>query len=149
MNINFMAREGGDVLRHVANKNAQNHLPGNGVRLIDVRHDMPDASSALCHTYHEQKKKMPLHLTRSMFSFVTGQRKLGLNRIELFIESDAALPSASQIVELRLGECASACGCEYEEVTCIASAEWPRLFHGVIEFAPRWVTEDSRHEFGD
>ena len=46
MHLSFTAREGGDVLRNVANAEAQRHLPGAGVRLFDARNDFPDAWQA-------------------------------------------------------------------------------------------------------
>ena len=43
LHLNCTAREGGEVLREVANEVAQRHLPGNDVRFFDVRHEFPDA----------------------------------------------------------------------------------------------------------
>jgi hypothetical protein len=41
--LNYTAREGGDQLRRKASECAQKHLPGNGLRYFDIRHEFQDS----------------------------------------------------------------------------------------------------------
>jgi hypothetical protein len=47
LHLNYTAREGGEPLRAAAWDDARRRLPGDGLRLFDVRHDFPDAWPAL------------------------------------------------------------------------------------------------------
>ena len=47
LHLNYTAREGGAALREAAARDARGRLPGDGLRLFDVRHDFPDAWPAL------------------------------------------------------------------------------------------------------
>ena len=42
LHLNYTAREGGKVLRQAASRTAQKHLPGDGIRFFDVRHEFPE-----------------------------------------------------------------------------------------------------------
>ncbi|KAB5542517.1 insecticidal toxin complex protein [Coniochaeta sp. 2T2.1] len=43
MHVNFTAREGGTAFAKQSNAIAQRHVPGDGIRFIDIRHEMPEA----------------------------------------------------------------------------------------------------------
>ena len=47
LHLNYTAREGGAALREAAARDARGRLPGDGLRLFDVRQDFPDAWPAL------------------------------------------------------------------------------------------------------
>lgn len=47
MHINFTSREGGPELRHARQQAAQSHLPGEGLRFFDIRHEMHEAWAVL------------------------------------------------------------------------------------------------------
>ncbi len=50
VHLSYTAREGGDALRRAAADAARCHLPGDGIRLLDVRNEMPEY---LQRGYHE------------------------------------------------------------------------------------------------
>ena len=155
LHVSYTAREGGDVLRRVASKEAQRHLPGAGVRLFDVRHEFADAWEAF-HGSEKGKRpyaELPVRLTRRMFPFLSGRRAVQVHRLELLFEAKGAKPGASRAVEFLAGEHwrhlrDGDCDCERHAITCVASAEWPDLYHGVLEIAPRTVREDTHGDFG-
>ena len=43
LHLNYTAREGGELLRARRDASARRHLPGDGWRFFDVRHEFPDA----------------------------------------------------------------------------------------------------------
>ncbi|HEX4966043.1 MAG TPA: neuraminidase-like domain-containing protein [Thermoanaerobaculia bacterium] len=141
LHLNYTAREGGDVLRRAANESAQEHLPGAGLRLFDVRHDFPEAWHRLHRPAGGGRGKpglLPLRLGRERFPFLTGHRDVRVRRLELFFE--LADPDGRESLDVRFlarherehgGE--EACECGGVEVGCVASGEWPCLYHGVLD----------------
>ena len=69
MRLNYTAREGGERLRAAANTSAQCHLPGDGWRFFELRHDFPDAWQRLrlgdderdCHDDHHDDDRHEHH----------------------------------------------------------------------------------------
>jgi Tc toxin complex TcA C-terminal TcB-binding domain len=57
LHLNYTSREGGDMLRAAASQSARGRLPGDGLRLFDVRHDFPDAWPALREPDREDHRK--------------------------------------------------------------------------------------------
>ena len=57
LSLNYTAREGGEPLRRAANASAQRHLPGDGWRFFDVRHEFPDAWQLLRDSTHENTRR--------------------------------------------------------------------------------------------
>ncbi|MET0453846.1 MAG: neuraminidase-like domain-containing protein [Mycobacterium sp.] len=133
LNLHYTAREGGEILRRAATEITQRRLPGAGVRFFDVQRDMGDA----WHRFHSRQdgsgdRPLPLRLSRGMFPFLTGQREIRINRIELLFEAAGAVPSAHQLVEFVDTRGEPDCG-GIREIRCVASAEWPGLYHGVVD----------------
>jgi hypothetical protein len=152
LHLNYTAREGGDVLRRAANESAQKHLPGAGLRLFDIRHDFPEAWHRL-HAGGDKPKLLPLRLGRERFPFLTGHRDLRVRRLELFFEVADPDGRASQEVrflsrheaEHGAGE---ACECGGLDITCVASAEWPGLYHGGLDVSPGRLGRREEHDLG-
>lgn len=141
LHLNYTAREGGENLRRVANEVAQGYLLGSGVRLFDVEHDMPDAWQPMrAHAggNGHRARELALRLGRGMFPYVPGRHELLVGQVELFFEAPGAEPSAHQTVRFarapRHGHGpADADEPEARELHCVASADWPGLYHGVLE----------------
>lgn len=145
--LNYTAREGGEELRRAANKVAQRYLPGSGWRLFDVRHEFPDAvglfkridREMIIHE-HLGGRNLPLRLSRRMFPFLPGHREVYVIRVDLFIKSHCAVPGEYIKVEYCHG------ADELNEIACIATCEWPRLYHGTIQVNLGPLS--GPHEFG-
>jgi hypothetical protein len=140
LHLNFTAREGGENLRKVANKCAQQHLPGAGVRLFDVKHDFPEAWHSLvdCQSNTLVTRQLGIRLKRDMFPYLVGNKKIGIKRLEILFEAPGADPSAHHIVEFLVGQRigqnkGEKCDCNVYSIACVANAQWPGLFHGVLE----------------
>jgi hypothetical protein len=135
MQLNYTAREGGDALRDAARAHALCRLPGDGMRLFDVRHDFPDEWYRLQGA--EDGGRLPVRLGREHFGFVPGGCDLSVTRVDVFVE--VGVPGCASVLPVTFfgghrhehapGE---ECDCA-EVVECVASAEWPCLFHGVLE----------------
>jgi hypothetical protein len=69
LHLNYTAREGGELLRRVANEIAHCHLPGAGVRYFDIKHEFPDAWHRFqgCFQREEAPKHLGIRLSRDMF----------------------------------------------------------------------------------
>ncbi|WP_144551347.1 neuraminidase-like domain-containing protein [Peribacillus simplex] len=140
LHLNYTAREGGDLLRKAANKCAQQYLPGSGVRFFDVRHEFPEASQLFAGSMSNDSavKQLGVRLSRSMFPYLTGNRKVGVHRLELLFKAPGTDPSAHHIVEFLVGQnvghlMEERCGFDVHSVVCVADAKWPGLFYGVLE----------------
>jgi hypothetical protein len=162
---NYTAREGGELLRRVANETAQRHLPGDGWCFFDVRHDFPDAWELFrtAQPGKERCKQLSLRLTRRMFPYVPERRCLRINKIALLFEAHGQVEHDCCDV----GECAceerkrrdsfgivletprecQGGGREYDkaEVRCVANTAWPELYSGVFDVAMAQIAGDDAH----
>lgn len=155
LHLNYMAREGGEILRRAASEIAQQHLPDAGWRFFDVKHEFPDAWHRFqnCSVHEKSSRQLALRLGRNMFAFLSGHRDLLITRLELFFEAPGAEPSTHQVVKFlpghRLGhEHEEECECEVLDMTCIASANWPGLYHGVLDIQSELICHNGEHYLG-
>jgi hypothetical protein len=155
LHLNYTAREGGDVLRRAANESAQEHLPGAGLRLFDVRHDLPEA----WHRLHRPGEPglLPLRLGRERFPFLPGRREVRVRRLALLFElaepdGRDSLPVRFLARHEREHGAGEACECGGIDVDCVASGEWPCLYHGVLDLPDGRLGDAGRgreHDLGE
>src|SRR5262245_58282352 len=87
----------------------------------------------------ECTRALTLRMSRDMFTFLPGQRPVRMRRVELWFEAqmcDGVRNHEIEFVPERDCECDEdneEC-CERYFLTCVASEDWPCLFHGVIEY---------------
>jgi Tc toxin complex TcA C-terminal TcB-binding domain len=156
LHLNFMAREGGENLRKAANDCAQLNLPGAGVRFFDVKREFPDAwhlfgGATLNNT--SSTKQFGIRLNRDMFPYITGNKRIGVKRLEIFFESPEADPSKYHILEFLVGQRIGQikeekCDCDIHSIVCIADAKWPGLFHGVLELDFETLNNSGHQDLG-
>jgi len=154
LHLNYTAREGGEVLRAAANDVAQRYLPGSGVRFFDLRHEFPDAWHRFRNPRPDGRpeRQLDIHMERDMFPFIPGRHNVRINRLDIFFRAPGAKPSTHHEVEFLIpyrdwyGEGDEA-EVERHTITCVASAEWPELYHGVLELKryPIAVHGERRH----
>ncbi|MEE8550195.1 MAG: neuraminidase-like domain-containing protein [Gemmatimonadota bacterium] len=135
LHLGFTAREGGEPLRGVANESAQKQLPGAGLRLFDLRHDFPDAWHRM--QAGTRQGLLPLVLGREHFPFLPSNRRVRVNRMEIFFEVAQFEGDGSQLVHFvreheRAHGSDDECDCGGYNIECVASADWPGLYHGVL-----------------
>ncbi|MFD7131992.1 neuraminidase-like domain-containing protein [Streptomyces sp. NPDC059894] len=130
LHLNYTAREGGTALARAARREARERLPGDGLRVFDVEQDLPQAWSAFRLGGEDEERRLPLRLSRAMFPFLPGDRALRIRRLEFFFEAGRARPSLHRPVRFRPPGRPRAE--EFEDVECVASRDWPDLFHGVL-----------------
>ncbi len=139
LHLNYTAREGGQVLRDAARDAAERHLPDSGHRVFDVRQELPDAWKRFCaqRIEHGKHRQLELRLGRDMFMFLPGHRDVSITRLEVLFEAPDAEPGEHREVELVIGHrhgCKHAEREHVREFQCVASAEWPGRYRGVIDF---------------
>jgi hypothetical protein len=138
LNLNYTAREGGTALREAAAHEARGRLPGDGLRLFDVRQDFSDAWPALREPGHwddtddhrHRQRRLRLGFTPAMFPFIPGRRVHSIERLLFMFAAPDAEPGRHHLVRVRRDE-EPDCGCV--EVECIASDAWPGLFCGTVD----------------
>lgn len=95
MHITYLGREGGQELRQAAEKAVCGRMLGNGVRFVDVKHDMAEAWRVLLGPpfpvepgSSEDEAIFRLEFTKNMFPFVQGGRSkdVWITRIHVFVE---------------------------------------------------------------
>lgn len=152
LHLNYMAREGGEVLREAASEVAQCYLPDQGIRFFDVKDDFPDlwhrsqldANPPKHHPHYAAHKdhslpiakELELRLSRPMFPFLAGRPHLTVHTINLLFKAPGADPSAHHIVQflpagLPMDE--HHWKCDSITIYCIANADWPGHYHGVLQ----------------
>lgn len=140
LHLRYTAREGGDVLRSAAAEAARARLPDAGQRLIDVRMELPDVWQRFTGQPLSAPRTVALAIERDLFPFLPGSPALRITQLIIFFSAPAATtdgfhPAADQRIELIVTRPAGmqGPGCPGAEqlVDCVASAEWPGLFHGV------------------
>jgi len=141
LHLNYTSRGGDRNLRKAANECAQRNLPDAGVRFFDVKREFPEAWHLLAGEKHHHKscKELEIELSRNMFPYLSGNKKIGVKRLEILFEAPGADPSANHIVEFFAEQHyhhrkEEECDCEAHSIFCIADAKWPGLFHGVLDF---------------
>jgi hypothetical protein len=145
LQMNLTAREGGPLLREAALDAARRHLPADGLRLFDVRRDLPDVWPAVRHPHRRDgrtpwERRFDLRLSGSMFPFVPNSQVSWVDGLEVFIQAPCADPSANVRVRFRPGghdHHEPDCGCERIDVVCVASSEYPGLYWGFLDLEGR------------
>jgi hypothetical protein len=138
LHLNYTSREGGDELRYAANEVAQ-YIIRDGVRLFDLKYDLSDSWRLFQNDPIEMKssKYFDLKLNRTMFPYLHGHRSLQITRMDFFFEDKGANPGAYRTVEFRIKRESKKNLEEFEEkiyyINCIASCDWPTLYHGIIK----------------
>jgi hypothetical protein len=155
MQLNYTAREGGEVLRHAASAATECCLPGGGLRFFDVRQDFSDAWQRFQNPTpcDENPRVLSLRLGRNMFPFLSGHRGVKVSRVGLYFEAANAEPSRSHVVEFLSGHHLGPkhrgnCECELPTITCVASSEWPCFYHGVLEIENESLPRQGLREIG-
>jgi Tc toxin complex TcA C-terminal TcB-binding domain len=158
LRLSYTAREGGERLRRAANEAAHRHLPGDGWRFLDVRHEFPDAWQLFRNSLKSGRgeRHLRLWLDRKLFPFIPGSCDLHVDRLaiafgwhecENHLRSQAdgcpcpqdGMP-ARHVVEFTCG------GDRHRrttEVACMASEQWPQLYCGMSD------TDESIGRRGD
>jgi hypothetical protein len=140
LHLNYMAREGGDVLRRAASEAAERRVPDAGRRFFDVRQEMPGEWRRFL-AGQGDRRELELRLRRDMFMFLPGRRDVWITRLEIFVEVPEARPGAHRLIELALGhkhDCDAPGRDRHEhrrdlDVECVASEAWPGTFHGAVD----------------
>lgn len=153
----FSSREGGPLLAAAALDAAQQHLPGDGVRLFELRRDLPDVWPAVRRTANHDhqaerwSRRFDLRLSRAMFPFVPNKQVTHVDQLQIFIQAACASPGANITVRFRPGDHTHGdhdCGCHHIDVTCVATSEYPGLFWGFVNLeqplGPMDADEPSR-----
>ena len=139
------------MLRRAASEVAQDKLPDAGLCFFDLKHDLPDAWHRLQsgHADASSPRQLSLRLSRNMFPYLPGDRELHIHHLELLFEAPGAEPSAHHSIEFLIGDAArDPRQCEVQTVECIASADWPGLYHGVLEVPLGSLTQAGYHDLG-
>ena len=144
VNLNYTAREGGELLRRAASEAAERRLPGDGWCFFDVRHEFPDAWQMFRDSRRENgcSRKLPVRFSRAIFPFIPGHREVWITELALIFETYEA-GNASHVIGFEgdgegngrgLDERARTSGNEQERhkgICCSRSDDWPGLYHGV------------------
>ena len=87
MHVNYTAREGGELLRTAAREITQNYLPGNGKRLIDVKHDLSQAWHQMMNCdSSDTTRRLKLALSQQMFPYLPCHQAIHIQAIEVVME---------------------------------------------------------------
>jgi hypothetical protein len=157
MHMSYIAREGGDLLRQAAATAARARLPGDGRRMFDMKRELPEAWTLFDppgeHHAGAAARIIRLKLSRNMFPFLPGRRPVQIHRLGLLIEAEGATPSAHRTVRFvaNLGHQYRAQqwdDCDSRDIECVASADWPCLYHGELDVTLHTLCSDEGEEVG-
>ncbi|MCJ1252886.1 putative Insecticidal toxin complex protein TccB2 [Lignoscripta atroalba] len=131
INLNYTAREGGKELRRKATARAQRHIPGDGLRLFDIRRDFPSAWPV----FQIQDRKgchfdFPLRLHRGMFPFLPGRHPIRITCLHVFIETHGLRSSEHcRLIYIPSG---AVCKDDQFEVVCIVGGDNQCVYEGKL-----------------
>jgi hypothetical protein len=144
--LSYTARDGGSALRKASWTAASCLLPGAGLRFFEWKQDFSDAWQRFKALTPPAELEQPecaralmLRMTRGMFPYLPGHRPVRMKRVELWFEAQSCSGARNHEIEFvpdRDCECDEehdGC-CERYFLTCVASEDWPCLFHGVLEY---------------
>ncbi len=158
--LSYTACEGGAPLRKASWAAASCLLPGAGLRFFDWRQDFADAWQRFKATtpaagQPDHTRALTLRMSRGMFPYLPGQRPVRMRRIELWFEAQS-MSSGVQNHEIEFvpeRDCTCEDGdeecCERYFLTCVASEDWPCLFHGVLEYPFPFLRDERPVTIGD
>jgi Tc toxin complex TcA C-terminal TcB-binding domain len=151
LQLNYTSREGGDPLRRAAMEAARCKLPGDGWSFIDVRHEFPDAWELFNRSCNDRRsaRELTLRLNRKLFPFLPSDPQIRVTKFALLFETEEMLERecpeitacpcpeekvrARHVVKFKNKPVDDDCGCGERHISCYASDEWPRLYHGVAD----------------
>ncbi|MGH8429137.1 MAG: hypothetical protein ACREUF_01930, partial [Solimonas sp.] len=157
--LSYTAREGGALLRKASWAAASCVLPGAGLRLFDWKQDFADAwqrfkAAVPAADLPDSTRALTLRMSRGMFPYLPGQRPVRMRRVELWFEAQGCSGVRNHEIEFvpdRDCVCeddSEAC-CDRFFLTCVASEDWPCLFHGVIEYPFPFLSDERPVAIGD
>lgn len=159
--LSYTARDGGSPLRKAAWAAASCLLPGGGLRFFDWRQDFADTwqrFKALAPVPKSERevcaRSLSLRMSRGMFPYLPGHRPVRMRRVELWFEAQACEGMRNHEIEFvpdrnrEWGEEYDEC-CDRYFLTCVASEDWPCLFHGVIEYPFPYLCDERPLTIGD
>lgn len=152
IHLNYTAREGGEPLRRAASELAQQNLPGAGWRFFDVRHEFPNQWQRLA-APNVTTRQLGLELGRTLFPFLPHRGDLFVNRLAILFEVAETTGRARQDVEFTVARQPMrnrepACEGRPTILPCLASAEWPNLYHGVLDVRLGALSRSGNEELG-
>lgn len=143
LEINYRAKEGGEVLGLAARAHVKNYLPGNGEMLMCLDEARPDEWYQF---QNEPHARLAFHIGRRDFAYIPGAHQLFVDRIELFVETASCPPCESMDVYFQEPEDSECIDCDDTLVRCVQWKELGGLFHGVL---PRHLmVEDKPKHIG-
>jgi hypothetical protein len=138
LHLNFMAREGGDNLRVAARECAREFVPGNGVRFLDAKRELSGSWRETSKRNSDARfQQLGLKINRSMFPFLTNNRSVAINQLELLFEAPDARSSTHHIVTFFARQNINdldpdKCKEDVYSIKCVGDAAWPGFYHGVL-----------------
>jgi hypothetical protein len=137
LHLNYTAREGGEALRAAARDGARCRLPGDGLRLFDVRHDFPDAWPPAWRPGTEEPaaggdrrhRSLRLGLRAAMFPFIPGRGVRTVDRVLLMFAAPDAEPGRGHVIRFWWNDDGHE---RTTEFTAVADGAWPGYFCGTV-----------------
>ena len=158
--LSYTAREGGELLRRAANASAQRHLPGDGWRFFDVRHEFPDAWQLFRDSHRDEHDeiRLKLRLARKMFPFIPGGRDLWVDKMAIVFDPSDAVPCDCRgLPDCPCPRCREPATWEIDfvhgrdddreeaDVQCFAGETGPDLYCGIFDTHLGPLDREHRH----
>jgi len=130
--LSFTSREGGEELRRAASAATCCRLPGDGVRLFDVRHEFPDgwAGLRLRDDGSEDTRRLRLSFEPRMFPFVSQRRVRWVDRLVLVFAAPDADPGRHHLIRFWREDDEHGPPVDIE---CVATGSLPGCLVGAVE----------------
>lgn len=146
MHINYIAKEGGEILGRAAKSDCIHYLPGDGKKIFDLKSDFSNQWHEMkSKLYESGEKRFSLELGRMHFPFIPIKHNLILNGIDLFFETCASDLCTNFEVGFLLSE--THChkpenNCDIMYFTCIKKLDFGCLYHGHLSLDGLVIKKD-------
>jgi hypothetical protein len=170
LHLNYTARDGGDVLRAAAAESARHRLPGDGLRLFEVRQDFPDAWAVLRRQgperpeghdqerdgqhgendrdeYHHDARphRLDLRFGPAMFLFVPGRPDRRIEQFLVAVDAADAREGDHHVLRLHRSTEARSWRNDVVEGVCVRDGEQPSLSFATIDLGAHPLGPVSEH----
>jgi len=144
LQMNFIAREGGERLAHVASKESRKKIPNDGAVLVDIKRDFPDVWHRFINGCNDDHQ-IEIELSASLFPYAFRSNDIEVSGLEIFVDSGEK--SLNWIVDSKSGDSCNSNDkrndCSGSVLNCVAGFNQCELLFGSMSDQHWQVSTDS------
>ena len=144
LQMNFTAREGGKQLANVASNASKKRIPNDGLVLLDIKRDFPDAWHRFVNGCNDNAK-LEIDLNLALFPYSFRTKTATIFDLGIIAESDCASLNwtVDFVGKTHCCESNRHDDCQTSQLRCTKSQHMCNLLFGGLEVEPQWLVKDN------